>query len=75
MRRGLLADSPTVIPCGHFSVTVQNFLIFIAFRGRALFEPFQEILESYTGLVVSQQHIQQTHNVCLLLNLILQQCH
>jgi hypothetical protein len=41
---------------GHFSVTVQNFPVTIAFRGRAIFESIQEILEILSGLTVSHQH-------------------
>jgi hypothetical protein len=36
-------------PVGHFSVTVQDFPVTIAFRGRAIFE-------SFAGLTVSHQH-------------------
>ncbi len=41
---------------GHFSVTVQDFLVIIAFRGRTLFEPIQEIFKSLSRLTVSHQH-------------------
>jgi hypothetical protein len=41
---------------GHFSVSVHDFPVIIAFRWGALFEPVQEILEALSLLTVSQQH-------------------
>jgi hypothetical protein len=41
---------------GHFSVTVQDFPVTIAFRGGSILESIKEIFESLSGLTVSHQH-------------------
>jgi hypothetical protein len=41
---------------GHFSVTVQNFPVTVAFRGGTILESIKKIFKSLSGLTVSHQH-------------------